>query len=250
MTALHMASSFASWPVVEALLEMGANPSPFAVNGLDPLMCQAAFGRATNITRWCARFPKWDLKRGRGVSGGTALFVAIFTGTNKLEAVQALVNAGANPLEFTAQTGQTVLHTAASNKDATAELIRFLLDLPGVRALVDKPLVARSLKWKARFLAARLLVKLGTKKAMLVNVSEWSMLTPLITAARNGNVEVMKVLVEEGGADLRPRNARGHTALDLLVGGKNALEESRVLLGGVGAGKGEGKEGKEKEEGN
>ena len=38
------------------------------------------------------------------------------------------------------------------------------------------------------------------------------------------------VLVEEGGADTQLRNARGHTALDLLVGGENALEETRMLL--------------------
>ena len=107
-----------------------------------------------------------------------------------------------------------------------------MLELPEVRALINTPMRARTLKWKATFLAARLLVKLGSTKAVLLNVSEWSKLTPLAVAARNGNAVVMKVLVEKGGADIRPRNARGHTALDMLVGGENALEETRVLLGG------------------
>ena len=76
-------------------------------------------------------------------------------------------------------------------------------------------------------------MKLGAKKAILLEVSEWSKNTALIGgAARNGNAAVMKVLVEEGGADTQLRNARGHSALDLLVGGENALEEMRVLLGG------------------
>ena len=162
--------------------------------------------------------------------GGTALGVAIMFGPNKLEAVKALVKAGANPLEITAFTGTTCLHNAAANKDADTELIRYLLELPGVRALVNTQQRACTLKWKAKLLAVRIIVKLGSTKAVLLNVNEWSKLTPLITAARNGNAAVIKVLVEEGGADIQLRNARGHSALDLLVGGENALQETRMLL--------------------
>ena len=232
-TALHVAAAFASWPVVEAVLEMGANPKARTGNGLDPLMCMATFGRADNITRWCERFPTWDFSRRERTVGVTALCCAILFGPNKLEAVKALVKAGANPLAFTALTGTTCLHNAAGNKDADAELVvRYLLELPGVRALINTPMRARTLKWKATYLATRLLVKLGAKKAILLEVSEWSKNTALIGAARNGNAAVMKVLVEEGSADTQLRNARGHSALDLLVGGENALEEMRVLLGG------------------
>ena len=230
-TALHVAASFASWPVLEALLEMGAKPmAKLKMNGFDPLMCMAMFGSADNITRWCERFPTWNFSRRDRTVGVTVLGVAIFLGPNKLEAVKALVKAGANPLEFTALTGTTCLHNAAANKDADAELIRYLLDLPGVRAFVNTPMHGRTLKWKITYLAVRLIVKLGSKKALLLNVNEWSKLTPLITAARNGNAAVMKVLVEEGGADTQLRNARRRTALDFLVGGANVLEETRVLL--------------------
>ena len=86
------------------------------------------------------------------------------------------------------------------------------------------------MKWKAILLVARLFVKMGTQKALLVEISKWSNRTALISAALSGNAAVMKVLVEEGGADTQLRNARGHTALDLLVGGKNAPEETRMLL--------------------
>ena len=71
---------------------------------------------------------------------------------------------------------------------------------------------------------------MGTKRPLLVEFSEWPNITALMFAARGGNAAVMKVLVEEGGADTQLRNARGHTALDMLVGGANALEETRVLL--------------------
>ena len=166
--------------------------------------------------------------------GGTALGFAITFGPNKLEAVKALVKAGANPLAFTGLAGTTCLHSAAGNKDTDAELVRYLLELPGVRALINKPGRARTLKWKAILLAARLFVKMRTQNAVMVEISEWSKNTALIGAARNGNAAVMKVLVEEGGADTQLPNSRGHTALELLVGGANALEELRMLLGGGG----------------
>ena len=162
--------------------------------------------------------------------GATALSYAVYTGPNKLETVKALVKAGANPHEFTTLPGTTCLHNAAANKDADAELVRYLLELPGVRAMINTQQWARTLKLKATLLAARLLVKMGSQKALLIELSEWPKRTALMSAALSGNAAVMKVLVEEGGADTQLRNARGHTALDLLVGGENAPEETRMLL--------------------
>ena len=236
LTALHMAASFASWPVVTALLEMGANTTAKVVNGMDPLMCMAMFGRADNITRWCERLPTWNFSRRNRAIGLTALGHAVVFGPNKLETVTALVEAGANPLELQADVGATCLHMVANNKDADEELVRYLLELPGVRALINTQQRGRTMKWKVTYLAARCMVKLGTRKALLVKISEWPKSTALMAAARSGNVAVMKVLVEEGGADTQLQNARGHTALDMLVGGANELEEIRVLLGGGGRG--------------
>ena len=156
---------------------------------------------------------------------------AINFGPGKLEAVKALVKAGASPRMLT-DAGATVLHQVANNKDADEELIRYLLELPGVRALVNAPHRGHTLKWKATYMIARLLVKLGTQKALLVEISERSDITALMFAARSGNAVAVKVLVEEGGADTQLRNSRGHTALDRLVGGANALEATRMLLGG------------------
>ena len=80
-----------------------------------------------------------------------------------------------------------MLHNGAANRDTDEELVRYLLELPGVRALVNTPMRGRTVKWKVQYLAVLLLVKLGTKKAVLKNVSMWSRQTPLIVAARNGN---------------------------------------------------------------
>ena len=224
LTALHAAAFVASWPVVEALLGMGANPRVKARNGADPLMCMSIMARVDNITRWIERFPSWNLSRRATASAGlTALSLAIGVGPNKLETVKALINAGADPLALVSDVGGIVLHTVANNKDADEELVRYVLELPGVRAMINKPHRARTFKWKVICLAARLFVKLGTKKALLLEISEWSDITPLMFAARSGNAAAMKVLVgkgvKRGGADTQRRNVRGHTALDMLVGG-------------------------------
>ena len=121
-----------------------------------------------------------------------------------------------------------------SPETTSLEIIRFIFAPPPLSH--DD---ACTLKWKVAYLAARLFVKMGAKQALLMEISEWSKLTPLMFAARSGNAAVMKVLVEEGGADTQLRNARGHSALDLLVGGENALEETRVLLEGAVKKKGE-----------
>jgi hypothetical protein len=191
----------------------------------------SGMGRADNITNWCAKFPQWNLYRRDKAAGANALCVAlVLSGTNNLDTAKALVDAGLDVTKKTASTGTMALHNAAANSDADDSAIRYLLGLPGVRALVNARMRGKSFKWRVQFMVARLLVRLGSKKAILRNVCDWPMMTPLMTAARNGNSAVVKVLIEEGGADITLRNARGLTALDLLVGGDNALEETRRLL--------------------
>ena len=229
-TALHMAVTFGSWPVVEALLGLGAAPKAVTLTGWDPLMLMCLVNRPRHITLWCERFPGWDIARRATPVGLNALAIAIVFGPNKVAAVKAMVDAGADPSRCTANTGTTVLHNVAANRDADEELVRYVLGLPGVRGLVNMRQQGRTVAWKVKYLAARMLVKLGTKKAIIKNASEWPRATPLIFAARNGNAAVIKVLVDEGLADVSLRNARGRTAIDVLVGGDDALEEIRVRL--------------------
>ena len=230
-STLHVAAGFASWDMVEILLKMGAATTATNIVGWDPLHTISLLGRADNCRSWCERFPGWDFEGRRATAvNATALALAVLIGGNKVETVKGLVKAGADPLRCTAHTGCTVLHNAAANQDCDEELMRYLLEIPGVRGLVNVQQRALTFTWKVKYLAARLFVTLGSKKAILRNVSEWPLLTPLITAARNGNAAAIKVLVVEGGANTSLRNARGRAAIDVLVGGENALEECRRLL--------------------
>lgn len=226
---LHAAVAFASWPVVETLLDMGADPMAKCHNNFNMLHSMCSMGRANNVVNWCARFPQWDHSLRCTAAGATALSIATLVGPSRTDTVKALIEAGADPTAFSAETGTTVLHNAAANKDCDEELMTYLLNLPGVRAHINTQQRGKTFVWKLRFVAARALVRAGTEKAILKNVSEWPLMTPLMTAARNGNATVIRLLVE-AGADTKIRNARGHTALDLLPGGDKALEESRVLL--------------------
>ena len=147
----------------------------------------------------------------------------------------SLVKAGADPLSVTAWTGTTLLHNVAANIDADEDLVRYVLEIPGMRNThINTPMLGQTKMWKLRYRVARLLVRLGSKKAIMKNVSEWPMNTALSSAARNGNTAAIAVLVKEGLADATARNARGHTALDQLVGGEDALPEIRDMLGGSG----------------
>ena len=224
-TALHAAASVGSWDVVEALLNLGAKPTAKTVTGTDALMCMAVMGRVRSIERWCVRFPDWNMKRGAGAGnvGLNALGMAISQGPNKMETVRALLAAGADPCAATSAAGTNVLHNVACNKDANELFVKYILTLSGgegggggggggVAALVNTPMKAQNATWKIRYAMSRLKMKLGGKAAMLRTVSEWSMITPVALAARNGNAVVAKVLVEDGGADMEVRNAQGISA--------------------------------------
>ena len=116
-----MSVIFASWPVVEALLDAGADATVTSNSGgFDTLMSMAAFGNSSNAAAWLRRFPEWNLER-RGPLGVNALSLAIQIGPNKLETVKVLVAAGADTCHQL-DTGSHLLIMLAANIDADDEL--------------------------------------------------------------------------------------------------------------------------------
>ena len=111
---------FASWPVVEALLDAGADTTVTAKSGFDTLMAMATFGRSSNAAAWLRRFPEWNIER-RGPLGVNALSQAIQIGPNKLATVKVLVAAGADTCHQM-DTGSHLLIMLAANIDADDEL--------------------------------------------------------------------------------------------------------------------------------
>ena len=205
---------FASWPVVEALLEMGADPLAQTVNeNLNSMHSASMIGRPLTITNWAARFPQWDWEARAAAVGITTMMCAVFRGPDKILTLQALLDAGADPL-YRAFTGAHILNNLAASLDSDADMARFVLSIPGVRQLVDEPMRAMTRKWAIQYKLLRLAAWLGSKKKLVQAISNWPGRRALAGAARSGNAGVLAVLAREGGADPRLKNARGRTALD------------------------------------
>ena len=107
----------------------------------------------------------------------------------------------------------THTHPHHSTQDMDETTARYILRLPGVRERINDKTKATTSKWRSRFKLTRLLVRLGSKKALFKALSAWEGQTPLGSAARNNNTAVANALIREG-ADPRLRNSQGHTALD------------------------------------
>ena len=115
-----MSVIFASWPVVEALLDAGADATVTTKSGFDTLMSMTYVGNSSNAAAWLRRFPEWNIER-RGPLGVNALSLAIQIGPNKLATVKVLVAAGADTYHQM-DTGSHLLIMLAANIDADDEL--------------------------------------------------------------------------------------------------------------------------------
>lgn len=60
-TALHAAMCFASPRVVSLLLEYGADPKRYTVNGMCPFITSCCFDREDNVNVWLRKLPTWDV---------------------------------------------------------------------------------------------------------------------------------------------------------------------------------------------
>ena len=143
-----------------------------------------------------------------------ALNYAVLIGPTKVGAVEALLAGGANPAHVS-DAGSTVLMHAAQNPDSDAALVRRLLQIPEVALSVDAKFAPRTLKWKAISGGLRLAVRLGSKNSFFLHVAREYRATALhYAAADTCNVKVVRVLTEEGEAEVTARNAQGQTALE------------------------------------
>jgi len=220
-TTLMTAMAAASSEIVLMLLECGANVDNVDVMGNDAFMFSSIFGRSKNLECWLQRVKDWDLNRQNTVLGGCALGHAVYMGANKLETVKVLLNAGAR-LDFRTFAGGTILTGAVENEDSDPEVVRLILEKlksssnsKTFTSLVNYQKKSSTLKWKSIYFIAKALYRTGISKTeLMISLAISAGSTPLNLAVIRGDVEIVKLLLENG-ANPYVENDLGMNAFDV-----------------------------------
>jgi ankyrin repeat protein len=203
-TALHWAAEHDDLDMVDQLIRAGARVTARTREGVTPLQLAASNGSAAMIDRLLKAGA--DANAPLSAAGDTALMMASRTG--KTDAMRVLVEAGANVNTKETWGGTSALMWAVSEGHADAARV-----LVGAGADVN----ARSNYVAAangRGFEGRTPVASRTDPKAEEFASGW--LTPLTLAAREGDIEMARVLVN-AGADVNIAAGDGKTALALAI---------------------------------
>jgi ankyrin repeat protein len=235
-TPLHMAMAWCSWNVVSTLLDVGAEPKALCGSPrryISPAHTASMFGRSDNVTRWASKFGDAATNRPDPFLGSSTLTWGLkFGGGQSLSVFRAGLRCGADAARPTFW-GATALHVACSNPDTNGALVRAMLARPEVFRQLERGQRPTTLKWKTVFRAARLAVRFGSKKAMLMNFASSMGQTPLHCAARWANYEACEALVQ-AGANVNAKDGNGLTPLQLVesVFSGTPPDMLSIILGG------------------
>jgi uncharacterized protein len=203
-TALHWAVERDDVEMVDLLIRAGARVTVRTREGVTPLQLAATNGSAPMIDRLLKAGA--DPNAALTPAGDTAVMLAARTG--KPEAIRTLVEAGANVNAKENWGGTTALMWAVS--EGHAEAVKVLL-AAGADANARSHYVAAA---NGRGFEGRTPVAGRADPKTEEFASGW--LTPLMFAAREGDVELARILVG-GGADINAAAGDGKTALALAI---------------------------------
>ena len=157
------------------------------------------------------------------VVGGCALGNAVYMGANKLETVKVLLDAGVD-LHYRTHSGSSVLTNAISNEDSDPDVVRLVLqklksacngDVKKFHDLVNYSTKSTTFKWKSIYFAAKTLYRTGmARDGLMCYLAIDSGMTPLNYAVKRGDVEIVKILLENG-ADPFVKNDLGMNAFEI-----------------------------------
>jgi uncharacterized protein len=203
-TALHWAVRADDLETAEALIHAGANASAANRDGATPLLLATVNGNAAMIEKLikAGANPNAPLTK----DGDTALMMASRTG--KTEAIKALLEHGAQVNAKEAWGDTTALMWAVSERHPAAAK---LLVEHGADVNVHSKLVPST---TGRGFEGTLPV--APKQGQAAEEHAGGLLTPLMFAAREGDLESARVLVA-GGADVNAVGGDGKDALSLAI---------------------------------
>ncbi len=203
-TALHWAVRYDDLDMADLLIRSGAHVSNANREGVTPLQLAAMNGSASMIDKLLKAGA--DANAALTPSGDTALMMAARTGTP--EAITVLLEAGANVNAKESWGGTTALMWAASEQHAAA--VKLLLDHGAdVNARSNFVAAANGRGFEGRTPAA-------PKAEQKVEEFASGWLTPLMFAAREGDIESARLLVN-AGANVNAIAGDGKDALGLAI---------------------------------
>jgi uncharacterized protein len=203
-TALHWAVRLDDVDTADVLLRAGAKVSAANREGVTPLQLAAQNGNAAMIEKLVKAGA--DPNAPLSSSGDTALMLAARTGT--VDAIRVLLETGANVNAKETWGGTTPLMAAAAERHPAA--VKILIER-GADVSARSNFVAAA---NGRGFEGRTPSAPKNSQAVEEFASGW--LTPLMFAAREGDLESAKLLVG-AGADVNAVAADGKDALGLAV---------------------------------
>ena len=203
-TALHWAVERDDIEIVDLLIRAGARVTARTREGVTPLQLAATNGNGPMIDRLLKAGV--DSNATLTPAGDSALMMAARTG--KTDAIRVLLEAGANVNAKESWGGTTALMWAVS--EGHAEATRTLI-AAGADVNARSNYVAAA---NGRGFEGRTPLASSTDAKPVEFASGW--LTPLMLAAREGNVELTGILVTSG-ADVNAMAGDGKTALAMAI---------------------------------
>jgi ankyrin repeat protein len=203
-TALHWAAERDDLDMADQLIRAGARVTARTREGVTPLQLAATNGSAAMIDRLLKAGA--DVNAPFSAAGDTALMMAARTG--KTDAIRVLVEAGANVNAKESWGGTTALMWAVS--EGHGDAARMLIGA-GADVNTRSNYVAAA---NGRGFEGRTPVASRTDAKAEEFASGW--LTPLTLAAREGDVEMARVLVN-AGADVNAPAGDGKTPLAVAI---------------------------------
>jgi len=232
-TPLHVAAALEHPECMEILLQAGAKPDTHGAFGRTPLMEAARMGRCKNIEKL--------LQAGADINGlddmkRTPLMHAAEAHKNSLETVRLLISKGADSALFDEEAKDAMMHAAEQKNTEVAlylmELVPDLNQRPALGLMMMKSAIkGGDIKVVEKLLdqrvplnrdlslvlkSTRVLQVHGAYRVLVRNGMLANGRTPLLWAAMENNIEIVKLLIARGADPLQP-DENGNRADDLAT---------------------------------